>query len=106
MPTKDISKVDRARQFLPFDALKGFREACEKESELIYEKIEFSDDKNEDLNNKLSKLKIGELVSIIYYKDKRYIKICGMLSKIDYTYRYIMIVKEKINIDDIYEIIL
>ena len=31
-----ISKLDRAKQFLPFDALSGFREAL-KEKEIEYE---------------------------------------------------------------------
>ena len=39
---------DRARQFLPFDALKGFREALKEKERLVitlyyYEKLKFSE---------------------------------------------------------------
>ena len=38
-----ISKLDRAKQFLPFDALSGFREAL-REKEIEYEeKIELTE---------------------------------------------------------------
>ena len=70
-----ISKLDRAKQFLPFDALSGFREAL-KEKEIEYEeKIELTEESLEELQKEFNKLEKGRNVNIIYYKNNQYINI-------------------------------
>ena len=44
---------DRARQFLPFDALKGFKEAIKKREKIKVDKIEISEDLAVELSYKL-----------------------------------------------------
>ena len=64
------SRVSRAKQFLPFDALVGFREAL-KEKETEYEdKKELTEDSYEELENTLNRLEIGKKAKIKYYKNK------------------------------------
>ena len=48
---------DRARQFLPFDALKGFKEAIKKRQKVKVDKIELSDEMAVELSYKLKKVK-------------------------------------------------
>ena len=43
-------KVDRARQFLPFDALKGYKEAIQKKQTVIVDKKDISEDDAKALN--------------------------------------------------------
>lgn len=70
-----ISKLDRAKQFLPFDALSGFREAL-REKEIEYEeKIELTEESLEELQKEFNKLEKGRNVNIIYYKNNQYINI-------------------------------
>ena len=48
---------DRARQFLPFDALKGFNEAIRAKEKIVVPKVELSDDKKDELDFLLQTLK-------------------------------------------------
>ena len=79
-----MNKVARAKQFLPFDALKGFQEAL-REKEIEYEeKRELSEEVLIELNNKFNQIEKESYVEIKYYKNGRYNKIKGIVTKIDY----------------------
>ncbi len=97
-------KADRAKQFLPFDSLKGFREAI-KEKETIYvDKIELPDEDKLLLSDVISSLRKNTMVEITHYKKKQYIKICGLISDIDPINKTLHVVKEKIEFDNILKI--
>lgn len=100
-----VSKILRAKQFLPFDALKGLQEAL-REKEIEYkERVDLSDERLNELNNVFNKIELGSKIKIIYYKNRRYIQIKGTVTKIDYTKKKIQIdKKEDINISDIVKI--
>lgn len=95
---------DRARQFLPFDALTGFRKEIKKREKIVVKKIELADDYSEVLNQKLLLVKKGMMITIIYYSNEEYIEKTGIVSDIDPIYKTITIVKDKINIADIIDI--
>lgn len=100
-----INKSDRARQFLPFDALKGFYEALrEKEIECEKRKI-LSEEKMEEIANNLNKVYEGNIVKIIYFLNQKYIEYVGKVEKINSAKREIVF-KDKniIHIDDIFNI--
>ena len=98
-------KVARAKQFLPFDALKGLQEAL-REKEIEYEeKRELSEETLTELNNIFNKIEKGSYVKIKYYKNKRYEQIEGKVTDINYIKKKILIDEnEKINVSDILEI--
>ena len=97
-----VSRVSRAKQFLPFDALVGFREAL-KEKEIEYEdKKELTEESYEELEVKLNRLEKGKKAKIKYYKNKKYIEITGTVTNIDYTKKKIQIDgEENINVCDV-----
>ena len=97
-----VSRITRAKQFLPFDALKGLKEAL-REKEIEYEeKRELSEESLEELEEVFNKINIGSIVNIKYYKNRQYICIKGRITKIDYNKKRIQIDKnEDINISDI-----
>ncbi len=100
-----VSKVDRARQFLPFDALKGFSEALRKKEEIYTDKIELSEEMQEKLSNDLLKIEKGKSITVIYYYNRQYVKLEGIVKKIDFNYRKIILENDlKIFFDDIYRI--
>ena len=101
------NRVARAKQFLPFDALKGLQQAL-REKEVEYEeKKELSEDTLVELNNKFNQIENGRYVKIKYYKNGRYNEIKGKVTNIDYIKRKIQIdVSENINICDIINILL
>lgn len=96
-----MDKEDRARQFIPFDALKGLQEALrEKEVELV-EKRELSEDISEELSKKIVMLESGDLVKITYYHNKQYHTIEGKVEYKDLIQRKLIIGNTKVNFDDI-----
>lgn len=100
------SRADRAKQFLPFDALKGLQEAL-REKEIEYEqKKELSEESLMELEKQFNKIEKGSNANIKYYKNKKYIEITGTVTNIDYIKKKIQINQsENINMCDILEII-
>lgn len=87
------NRIARAKQFLPFDALKGLKEAL-KEKEIEYEeKRELSEESLTELDNIFNRIEIGDNITIKYYKSRRYNEIKGRVTKIDF-------IKKKIQIDN------
>lgn len=101
-----MTNKERAKIFMPFDALKGFRQALRQEEMIKVEKKEVSEDKAEIIDQTLMKLKKGMLVKIVYYDSTKmqYLLLTGVLTDISDIYKTLTIVKQKINISDIYEI--
>lgn len=96
--------IDRARQFLPFDALKGFRESLEKTEFLLENKKTLSSDSEEELNNKFLSLSIGNYVFVKYYYQFEYVESYGIVKKIDTIYKNLYLSNSKISFDDIIDI--
>ena len=99
------SRVSRAKQFLPFDALKGFSEAL-REKEIEYEeKRDLSEESLIELNDKFNQIEKDRYVKIKYYKNGRYIEAEGIITNIDYIKKKIQINKDiNINTCDIVSI--
>lgn len=102
-----VNRIARAKQFLPFDALKGLQEAL-REKEIEYEeKKELSEETLAELNNKFNQIEKGSFVKIRYYRNGRYSEIKGIVTYIDYIKRKIQIDKiVNINICDIIDILI
>ena len=94
--------IERAKQFMPFDALKGFKEALREKEKIVVDKIDLGEDAIIEINNILTTLKIGDIVKVVYFKEKEYIEVTGMISKIKND--FFVIVKEKIMYNNIYRI--
>ena len=95
---------DRARQFLPFDALKGYKELIKEQERIKVSKKELTDDDAVYLSNVLNSLKKGMMVEVIYFENDEYIKVIGMVSRIDLVNRYIFVVKKQLLLDNIWNI--
>lgn len=101
-----MNREDRAKQFMPFAALKGYPEALRKKEKIIVHKIEMSPEYQEELNRKLLRVEKNKIVTVIYFEKGEYLKVTGMVSRLDETARLIKIVNTKISFDDLYDIIL
>lgn len=99
-----MSKEDRAKQFMPFAALKGHQEALRKKEKIVVEKMELSDEYKEELDRKLRQVHKNDMITVVYYHEEEYLKFTGMVSRIDETARILKIVNMKIDFDDLYEI--
>lgn len=99
-----MSREDRAKQFMPFAALKGYPEALQKKEKIVVPKVEFSEEYAEVLDRKLHQIKKNDIITVVYFYDNEYLKKTGMVSRIDETARVLKIVNTKILFDDIYDI--
>ena len=99
------NKEDRAKQFLPFDAVKGLQDAL-REKEIEYdEERNLLEDSLMELEKIFNKIEIGTTIKVKYYKNKRYVISKGVVTKIDRIKKKITLNQEEnINIDDIVEI--
>lgn len=100
-----MSREDRAKQFMPFAALKGYPEALQKKEKIVVPKVEVSEEYAEVLDRKLRNVKKNDIITVIYYSNHEYLKKTGMVSRIDETARVLKIVNTRIHFDDIYDII-
>ena len=100
-----MSLNDRARQFLPFDALKGLKEALlikDYEHERLKRK-DLSDEKVNEISNVLISLEKNDKVKALYFSSGAYNEISGV-AKLKIEENIIMIDNKKIYLDDLYEI--
>ena len=100
----NMSREDRAKQFMPFAALKGYPEALRKKEKIVVPRAEVSEEYAEVLDRKLRRVKKNDMITVIYFSNGEYLKKTGMVSRIDETARVLKIVNTKIGFDDIYDI--
>ena len=99
-----MPRADRASQFMPFAALKGFEEALAAKEKIIVPKVELSEDALEYLDFQISKLRVGDRVTVVYYEDDNYVKKTGMVTKINLQAGYLTVVTTDIGFEDIRDI--
>lgn len=95
---------NRAKQFVPFAALKGYEEALRAKEKVVVEKIELSEEKKQELDYKLHQIHKNDIITVVYFCKDEYIKLEGMVSRLDTDARILKVVNTKIAFDDIYEL--
>lgn len=100
-PKNKMPIADRAKQFMPFAALKGLPEALAAKEKILVQKVELSPEMEEELDRRMHLIRRGEVITTVYFHKDEYIKITGMVARIDETSRLLQIVNTKINFDDI-----
>lgn len=103
-PKHKMPVEDRAKQFMPFAALKGLPDALAAREKITVAKIELSEEMAEELDRRMHGLAKGKMASVVYFHRDEYIKITGMVARIDKTSRILQIVNTKISFDDILEV--
>lgn len=100
-----MDRADRAKQFMPFDALKGFREALEEKERIIVPKRELSEEQKEELDFKLRGVQKKDILTVEYFQNGEYVQVTGMVARIDKNCKILQIVNTKIAFVDILSII-
>lgn len=79
-PSRKMTISERAKQFMPFSALKGLDEALlRKEQQMLTSKIELCDDEIEAINKTLSTIAVGCRVCVTYYDHGKTSTVSGTL---------------------------
>ena len=95
---------NRAKQFVPFAALKGYEEALREKEKIVVPKVELSEEKKEELDREFAMIKKNSIVKVVYFYKDEYIRVEGMVAKIDKDARILQLVNTKIPFEDIYDI--
>lgn len=100
------NEVNRAAQFLPFDALKGLNEEIQSriEKRSRISRKELSEEMRDEISCILSKLQVNSRIKVNFYLNGHYYDIEGDVTKVDSIYHYLLMGKQKIFFEDIYEI--
>ena len=101
-----MDRTDRAKQFLPFDAMKGLKEALDRQEKRLLrtEKRERSEEDAEELSQSLAKCKNGDRIKMTFYQNGFYVEIIGKIEEFNSVYKYMKIGDQKVFFDDVYEI--
>ncbi len=99
-----MSRAERARQFMPFSALRGFDELVQQQTVRPEPRRELSEQEAARLSARISKLAVGELITVSHYENGGYHTLQGMVSDIDIANRTLTVVRKKLNLDDIWRV--
>lgn len=99
-----MSREERAKQFMPFAALKGYPDALRKKEEIVIPKAELSEEVKEILDMKLRQVRKNDIITVVYFSKNKYLKQTGIVCAIDESSRILRVVNTKISFDDIYDI--
>ncbi len=101
-----MRREDRAKQFLPFDAMKGLSEALRRQEELLerVEKVELGEEDAAAISAVLARLSRGDSVRVTFYRDGYYLTRSGTVTAFDPIARTLTIAADRIAFDDIVQI--
>jgi len=96
----------RAKQFAPFDALKGLKEAIAEKERVPTPQRTLAEDAQTELNDTLSQLHRGTIVTVVYYCVylQEYHQITGAVVKVDTYWSLLQVGNISIDFSEIAEI--
>ena len=96
-----MDQSNRAKQFMPFDALKGFQEALREKEKIIVPKRELSEEQKQELDYQLQQIQKMDVVTVEYFQTGEYVQVTGVVTRIDMNAKVIVIVNIRIAFEDI-----
>lgn len=103
-PRKKMPVEQRAKQFMPFAALKGLPEALAEKEKIIVPRVELSEEMAEELDFKMHQLEKGKMAAVVYFAEGEYLKKTGVVARVEETARYLQIVDTKISFEDVLDV--
>lgn len=101
---KPMSVEKRAKQFMPFAALKGYEDALRAMEKIKVDKISLTEERKEELDRILHVLQRNDMVEVVYFRDEEYIRMRGRIARLDLDARILKVVNTKISFEDIYRL--
>lgn len=92
---------DRARQFSPFAALRGYYELVHERERVIEPRRPLSEEEARALDATIANLQRGVMVRAVFYEKDAYRTIVGTVSQVDMIYHDLWIVRERIPFDEL-----
>lgn len=98
------NKINRAKLFLSYDALKGFKERINAKERIVVDKPLLSEDQLYELDWKIKQIKVGMLVSAVYFDKNQYVYKEGIVTNIDVNKNELKIIDKVINMKQLISI--
>lgn len=97
----------RAKQFMPFAAVKGLEKAIAEQDQLLnrVDEVELGEEQIQRINEELKHLAKGNMVSIRFYNDGRYQTLEGIVEQIDSAWSTIRVSKTAIPVKRILDVV-
>ena len=99
-----MSREERAKQFMPFAALKGYELALREKEKIVVPRMELSEDYEEQLDYRMRLIEKNDMVSVVYFCRGEYLKVTGLVARKDEISYVLRIVNTNIPFSDIYDI--
>lgn len=99
--------AERAKQFMPFAALKGLPEALAEKERTVLSRAELSEEMAEELDRKierLEQLEPGRMVTVVYFERDGYREVTGAMTRVDRDGRTLQVADVRVRAEDIREI--
>lgn len=105
-PRAPMPASRRAKQFMPFDALRGLKEAIAAKEKISIPKKELAEDMVREINSILIDLRKGQNVTVVYYSgyEEEYLQLTGAVEKVDSYWQLLQVGNIAISFDEISEI--
>lgn len=96
-----MSRLQRAKQFMPFAALKGFEALLAAVAKPKEAQIELSEDQLEELNTVLQSIRCGDWVRVVYYDKHKYTELIGPVEVLNRRLQIVSVQGVEISFRDI-----
>jgi len=94
-------RADRAQQFTPFAALRGYYDLVRERERIVEPRRTLAEDEAAVLSRRLLQVRRNTMVTVTHYDRDAYVTTTGMITGIDTTFRTLTIVDTTIPFDDI-----
>ena len=99
-----MSRLQRAKQFMPFAALKGFETLLAAVARPKEARVELSEDQIEELNKALQTVRCGDWVRVIYYDKHKYTELIGPVEVLNRRLQIVSVQGVEISLKNIKEL--
>ncbi|MBQ8597126.1 MAG: YolD-like family protein [Lachnospiraceae bacterium] len=96
-----MDRAERAKQFMPFAALKGYEDALREKERIVVPKVELSEEMKDELDRIMHQIGKNDMIKVVYFHEDEYLQMTGMVSRLDADARILKVVNTKIKFEDI-----
>ena len=101
-----MNREDRAKQFMPFDALKGLQEELRRREKmrLRTEKRVLFEEEAESLSSRLARVKVGDEMKAVFYDNGYYLTAKGKVERVNRQFGFLILDSKQIFFADLYRL--
>lgn len=101
-----MNREERAKQFMPFDALKGLNEELRRREKkmLREEKRVLFEEEAEKLSSRLARLKAGDCVELVFYENGYYLTVSGKVESVNRSFGFLQLDGRRLYFADLYRL--